>query len=84
MTSILLGPIKPIDPATHTLRVQGKVERELELKLDDLKRYPRAEVVAVLQCAGNRRATMETRTGRGVEGIKWGMFEYLQVIARLS
>lgn len=66
------GPIKSIDPAKHTLKITGKVTRELELKLDDLKKYPRAEVVAALQCAGNRRSTMQTRTGRDVVGIKWG------------
>jgi DMSO/TMAO reductase YedYZ molybdopterin-dependent catalytic subunit len=66
------GPVKHLCPIKHTLRITGAVTRELELNLESLKAYSHTEVVAVLMCAGNRRATMETRTKRGVEGIKWG------------
>jgi sulfite oxidase len=51
------GPVPAIDPATWRLRVDGLVDRPLELALDDLRSgfEPRA-LAATLQCAGNRRA----------------------------
>ncbi len=51
------GPIPEIDPATWRLRLGGLVARVLELSLKDLRaRFEEVEVVATLQCAGNRRA----------------------------
>ncbi|MFC4034339.1 sulfite oxidase [Streptomyces polygonati] len=51
------GPIPRIDPASWRLAVDGLVERPLALSLDELRaRFPETEVVATLQCAGNRRA----------------------------
>ena len=46
------------EPDGWTLRVDGLVERELELGLAELRdgRFPEREIVATLQCAGNRRA----------------------------
>src|SRR5918996_51711 len=51
------GPVPEIDPAAWRLRVHGLVERELELSLATLREgFREREVVATLQCAGNRRA----------------------------
>ena len=51
------GPVPSTDPDAFRLRVGGLVERELELDLAELReRFPAREVVATLQCAGNRRA----------------------------
>ncbi|WP_243274281.1 sulfite oxidase [Streptomyces albus subsp. chlorinus] len=51
------GPVPALDPAAWRLTVDGLVERPLELSLDALReRFEEAEVVATLQCAGNRRA----------------------------
>ncbi|MFB7599739.1 sulfite oxidase [Streptomyces sp. NPDC056160] len=51
------GPVPDIDPAVWRLRVDGLVEKALELSSDDLRaRFDEVEVVATLQCAGNRRA----------------------------
>jgi sulfite oxidase len=51
------GPVPQIDPAAFRLRVHGLVARELELSLATLREAIRArDVVATLQCAGNRRA----------------------------
>lgn len=51
------GPVPDIDAAAWRLRVDGLVERVLELSLDDLRaRFHAVEVVATLECAGNRRA----------------------------
>jgi sulfite oxidase len=51
------GAVPEIDPATWRLRVEGAVERRLELSLATLREaFREREVVATLQCAGNRRA----------------------------
>jgi sulfite oxidase len=51
------GAVPEIDPAAWRLRVQGAVERELDLSLATLREALRErEVTATLQCAGNRRA----------------------------
>lgn len=53
------GDVPRIDPAAYRLRIDGLVERPQELALDDLYAMPQREVVAALQCAGNRRREME-------------------------
>ncbi|GAA5895938.1 hypothetical protein JCM5296_003151 [Sporobolomyces johnsonii] len=40
------------------------------LSLDDIKAFPKHEVIAVLACAGNRRMEMDEE--KEVEGLKWG------------
>jgi sulfite oxidase len=51
------GPVPEIDPAAWRLRVHGLVDRELGLSLATLREaFREREVVATLQCAGNRRA----------------------------
>lgn len=51
------GEIPELDPAAWRLRVDGLVENELELSLDELRgRFEERGLVATLQCAGNRRA----------------------------
>jgi sulfite oxidase len=53
------APIPHIDPTSWRLRVDGLVDRPLELSMDDLRRrFPERAVVATLQCAGNRRADL--------------------------
>ena len=49
--------VPKIDPATWRLQVRGVVERELSLSLATLREaFLEREVIATLQCAGNRRA----------------------------
>ena len=51
------GTMPAIDPEAWRLRIDGLVEQALELSLADLKgRFAQHEVIATLQCAGNRRA----------------------------
>jgi sulfite dehydrogenase (cytochrome) subunit A len=58
-----------VDLATWRLRVGGRVDRPLELSLDDLKsKFPRAAVTAVNQCSGNSRGRFSPR----VLGGQWG------------
>lgn len=50
------GPVPDLDPETWRLTVDGLVGIELSLSLADLRtRFERHELVATLQCAGNRR-----------------------------
>jgi len=51
------GPIPLIDPDTWRLRVDGLVERDLDLSLADLRRrFTPRTLTITLQCAGNRRS----------------------------
>ncbi len=66
------GPVPELEPSTWRLRVDGLVERELELSLAELRsRFAPHEVAATLQCAGNRRAGF--LTARDIPGeAPWG------------
>jgi sulfite oxidase len=51
------GRVPDIDPSAWRLRVDGLVERELDLSLTTLREaFRERELTATLQCAGNRRA----------------------------
>jgi DMSO/TMAO reductase YedYZ molybdopterin-dependent catalytic subunit len=58
-----------IDPGSWRLRVGGRVDRPLELSLDELKtKFSRAALTAVAQCSGNSRGRFAPR----VLGGQWG------------
>jgi sulfite dehydrogenase (cytochrome) subunit A len=57
-----------IDPETFRLNIKGKVKKPLQLSLDELKRLPAMEIVAVNQCSGNSRGFFEPRVGGGQLG----------------
>lgn len=65
------GPIPRIDADAWRLEVDGLVERPLRLSLDELRdRFAERELVATLQCAGNRRrGLLEVRD---IPGEPWG------------
>jgi sulfite oxidase len=85
------GPIPEADPFAWRIRVDGLVDRPLELSLGELRRefQPRRELVT-LQCAGNRRDGLlavrdipgETAWGPGATGTaEWtgvGLAEVLE------
>ncbi len=52
------GTIPVVDITIYCLSVTGMVERPLELSLEDLKAMPATTEIALLQCAGIRRAEM--------------------------
>ncbi len=55
------GSIPQLDAATHRLRVAGQVATPLDLSVRELRhRLPVRTVMAVMQCAGNRRADLQT------------------------
>lgn len=49
------------------LKIDGEVERPIELTLDELKKMPRATVTVTLECAGNGRSFFDPP----VAGIQW-------------
>lgn len=64
------GEIPTLDAASHRLRVGGRVAQPLELSMQDLRtRFPRRSEMAVMQCAGNRRADLNQV--RAVDGDPW-------------
>jgi sulfite oxidase len=66
------GNVPEIDPADYRLTVDGLVEKPLTLTLRQLQQdFPKAEVSATLQCAGNRR--QELLDVAPIEGeLPWG------------
>ncbi len=56
-----------VDIKTWRLRVDGAVDRPLELSMDDLRKLGNDEVVAVNQCSGNSRSLFTPR----VPGAQW-------------
>ncbi len=55
------GTIPQLDESTHRLRVTGRVDKPLDISIRDLRKRFRVHTVpAVMQCAGNRRADMQS------------------------
>jgi sulfite oxidase len=63
------GTIPHIDGDRHCLQITGRVERELTLRVRELRQWPSSTVEATLQCAGNRREELDAVNE--VEGTKW-------------
>ena len=53
--------IPVVDPQAWRLAVDGRVERELSLSLDDLRARPATTLAVTLECAGNGRAQLSPR-----------------------
>ncbi len=54
---------------TFKIKINGLVEKDLEISLDELKNdFEQVEVVAVVQCGGNSRSAFTPIPG----GIQWG------------
>jgi DMSO/TMAO reductase YedYZ molybdopterin-dependent catalytic subunit len=53
--------IPMVDPVAWRLRIDGCVEHELELSLDDLRAMPVTTRVLTMECAGNGRALLDPR-----------------------
>ncbi|MGC1827811.1 MAG: molybdopterin-dependent oxidoreductase [Pseudolabrys sp.] len=64
-----LADIPEVDAKTYKIKVGGDgANSPIELTLDDLKKLPAFEVVAVNQCSGNRRGLSNPH----VVGVEWG------------
>ncbi|MBL0719955.1 sulfite dehydrogenase [Piscinibacter sp. Jin2] len=48
--------VPAIDPAVHTLRIDGAVRRPLDWRLADLLRYPQRSHLGFIECGGNSNA----------------------------
>lgn len=58
-----------INPDTYSIKIDGLVEKELNISLHDLKtKFEQVELEAVLQCGGNSRSAFSPVAG----GIQWG------------
>lgn len=57
----------PVNLPEWKLKLDGVVNQPLALSMDDLKKLPRVEMVAVLECAGNGRSFYEPH----VAGTQW-------------
>jgi len=64
-----LSDIPDVDAATYKIEVGGDgANGQTVLTLDDLKKMPAVELVAVNQCSGNRRGLSNPH----VAGVEWG------------
>jgi DMSO/TMAO reductase YedYZ molybdopterin-dependent catalytic subunit len=64
-----LADIPNVDAKTYKIAVGGDgANGQAEITLDDLKKMPAIEVVAVNQCSGNRRGLSKPH----VQGVEWG------------
>jgi len=61
-------PRPVIEEAGYRIAVGGRVAREIQLSLDELRRLPQHKIPAVLECTGNGRGFYQPR----VPGIQWG------------
>jgi DMSO/TMAO reductase YedYZ molybdopterin-dependent catalytic subunit len=62
-------PIPKIDKSKWRLRVEGEVDRPVELSFDQLVSLGSREVPVTLECAGNNRNLLEPK----VKGVQWGL-----------
>ncbi|KAG6525447.1 sulfite oxidase-like [Zingiber officinale] len=64
------GPIPIVDDIKrYCVSIGGLVKNPLEISMSEIRKLPKYNVVATLQCAGNRRTEMsKTRT---VKGVGW-------------
>jgi DMSO/TMAO reductase YedYZ molybdopterin-dependent catalytic subunit len=64
-----LSDIPDVDAKTYKIAVGGDgANGQTEITLDDLKKMPAHEIVAVNQCSGNRRGLSQPH----VAGVEWG------------
>ncbi len=57
-----------VDLREWRLKVGGNTEKQLELSMDDLRKFEKVSYTAVVQCSGNSRSFFEPR----VPGGQWG------------
>jgi len=57
-----------VDLTAWRVRVGGNTEKELQVSMDDLRRFERVTYTAVIQCSGNGRGFFRPR----VAGGEWG------------
>lgn len=64
-------PVPHVDIKKYQLEVTAKNSKKvIKLSFDDLKKFPKHQVISVVQCAGNRRSEM--KAVKSVKGLNWG------------
>jgi sulfite oxidase len=64
------GPIPIVnDLERYRVTINGLIEESIQLSMTDIRKLPKYNVTATLQCAGNRRTEMSKR--RKVKGVGW-------------
>ena len=82
-----------VDPATYRLAVDGQVENQLSLSLDEIRQMPQVRFQVTLECCGNgpvpdpwareTRAAMEKVTGHGIMGnAEWVGVPLAQLLSK--
>jgi sulfane dehydrogenase subunit SoxC len=59
--------IPDIDPSGHRLVIQGMVERQLILTVDEIKRLPSISRILLVECGGNSGSEWAARTAADVQ-----------------
>ncbi len=54
-----------VDLNTWRIKVGGNTEKELQVSMDDLKKFEKVSYTAVIQCSGNGRSLFEPRVAGG-------------------
>ena len=62
-------PIPKIDKAQWRLRVEGEVNKPIELDFNQLAQLPSQTIPVTLECAGNNRNLLSNK----VKGVQWGL-----------
>src|SRR5207237_8824849 len=62
-------PIPKIDRNKWRLRVEGEVERPIEINYGELIKLESEKIAVTLECAGNNRNFLEPK----VKGVQWGL-----------
>lgn len=74
--------IPQVDVASWQLQVTGLVERPLTLSFDEIVKFPKQELKAFHQCAGDpRQPTLPTRR---IANVIWGGVELARVLSRVD
>ncbi|CAA7404700.1 unnamed protein product [Spirodela intermedia] len=64
------GPIPIVDDINrYRVSICGLVEKPKQLSMDEIRSLPKYNIVATLQCAGNRRTAMSKK--KTVKGVGW-------------
>lgn len=64
------GPIPLVDDIeSYRISIGGLVEKPMQLSMSEIRKLPKCNVTATLQCAGNRRTAMSKL--RTVKGVGW-------------
>jgi DMSO/TMAO reductase YedYZ molybdopterin-dependent catalytic subunit len=62
-------PVPKVDKNAWRLRIEGEVEKPLEIDYDELVKLPSKKIPVTLECAGNNRSFLEPK----VKGVQWGL-----------